>query len=33
MSSSSSRLAIAMLFLGPLFFGGCALKTGKQARQ
>src|SRR6202022_4427536 len=25
--------AIAMLFLGPLLFSGCALKFGKQARQ
>ena len=33
MNSSSSRLGIAVLFLGPLFFTGCALRTGKQTRQ
>jgi cardiolipin synthase len=33
MNSFWSRTAIAVLFLGPLLFSGCALKFGKQARQ
>jgi cardiolipin synthase len=33
MNSFRSRAAIAVFFLGPLFFSGCALKIGKQARQ
>lgn len=33
MSRSTSRFAIAILFLGPLFFTSCTLKIGKQARQ
>src|ERR1700730_8074623 len=33
MNSFWSRAAIAVLFPGSLFFSGCALKTGKQARQ
>ncbi len=33
LNSFWSRAAIAILFSGSLFFSGCALKTGKQARQ
>src|SRR5437868_13687474 len=33
MNSFWSRTAIAVLFLGPLFFSGCAMKLGKQPRQ
>src|SRR2546421_5150295 len=33
MNSFWSRTAIAVLFLGPLLFTGCAMKLGKQPRQ
>src|SRR5438045_4871060 len=33
MNSFWSRTAIAVLFLGPLLFSGCAMKLGKQPRQ